>query len=67
MSVGTKNKTINNTTNLPGIRGGKKTMKREQIFNTAHEAFIILNNYTKHGWHGYVEKCGDKFKLIICC
>lgn len=42
-------------------------MKREQIFDTAHEAFVILNNYAKHGWHGYVEKCGDKFKLVICC
>ena len=42
-------------------------MKREQIFHTAHEAFIILNNYTKNGWNGYVEKCGDKFKLVICC
>ena len=49
-------------------RGRKeKTMKREQIFDTAHDAFVILNNYTKHGWHGYVEKCGDKFKLVICC
>ena len=49
-------------------RGRKeKTMKREQIFDTAHEAFVILNNYTKHGWHGYVEKYGEKFKLVICC
>ena len=47
--------------------GEGKTMKREQIFDTAHEAFVILNNYTKHGWHGYVEKYGEKFKLIICC
>lgn len=56
-------------TSRPGGNEGRKekTMKREQIFDTAHEAFVILNNYTKHGWHGYVEKCGEKFKLVICC
>lgn len=42
-------------------------MKREQIFNTAHEAFVVLNNYTKHGWRGYIEPVGDKFKLTIVC
>lgn len=31
-------------------------MKREQLFNTAHEAFVLLNNYTKHGWHGTMKK-----------
>lgn len=42
-------------------------MKREQLFNTAHEAFVLLNNYTKHGWHGTVEKIGNKYKLTIVC
>lgn len=42
-------------------------MRREQIFDTAHEAFVILNNYTKHGWHGYVEPVGGNFRLVICC
>lgn len=42
-------------------------MRREQLFDTAHEAFIFLRNYTKHGWLGYVEQVGDKFKLVIAC
>ena len=42
-------------------------MRREQIFDTAHEAFVILNNYAKHGWRGYVEPVGGKFRLVICC
>lgn len=41
--------------------------RREQIFDTAHEAFVLLNNYTKHGWRGYVEAVGGKFRLVICC
>lgn len=40
-------------------------MRREQLFDTAHEAFTFLRNYTKHGWLGYVERVGDKFKLVI--
>ena len=42
-------------------------MRREQLFDTAHEAVIFLRNYTKHGWLGYVERVGDKFKLVIAC
>lgn len=42
-------------------------MKREQLFDTAHEAFAFLSNYMKHGWIGYVEQVGDKFKLVIAC
>lgn len=42
-------------------------MRREQLFDTAHEAFIFLRNYTKYGWLGYVERVGDKFKLVIAC
>lgn len=42
-------------------------MRREQIFDTAHEAFVILHNYRKHGWHGYIEPVGDKFRLVIVC
>lgn len=45
----------------------KGSIRREQLFNTAHEAFVILNNYCKHGWHGYVEPFGDKFKLVLWC
>ena len=42
-------------------------MKREWIFDTAHEAFVILNNYTKNGWLGYIEPFYGKFKLTIVC
>ena len=42
-------------------------MKREQIFDTRHEAFMILNMYCKHGWHGTVMQVGEKFKVIIVC
>lgn len=44
-----------------------QNMRREQLFETAHEAYVLLNNYTKHGWHGYVEQIGSKFKLVIAC
>lgn len=49
-----------------GMLKGGTVMRREQIFDTAHEAFVLLNNYTKHGWHGYVEAVGGKFRLVIC-
>lgn len=42
-------------------------MQREQLFNTAHEAYVLLNYYIKHGWHGYVEKVENKYKLVIAC
>ena len=48
-------------------KGDGGTMRREQLFDTAHEAFTFLRNYTKHGWLGYVEQVGDKFKLVITC
>lgn len=42
-------------------------VKREQLFDTAHEAFIMLNNYVKHGWHGGVHQCGTKYKVVLFC
>lgn len=42
-------------------------MERRQIFKTAHEAFVILNNYCKHGWHGYVRPSEFGYELILCC
>ena len=57
--------TVTRPVGYEGRKGIK--MKREQIFDTAHEAFFVLNSYTKHGWHGYIEQVGDKFRLVIVC